>query len=66
VTVGAEQDDVLETVIGPVAVDVVELHAQRLPQPLADAALFALVLLETFVQYATVAFEIPSRPLIVR
>src|SRR5581483_5065692 len=46
VAVRAQKLDVLEPVVAPVAVSVVELHAERLAQPLGDPADLAAVLLE--------------------
>src|SRR5436189_4507535 len=46
VTVRAEQPEVLEPVVAPVAVHVVERHGQRAAAPLVDLALLAAILLE--------------------
>jgi hypothetical protein len=50
VTIAAKQLEVLQPVVAPVPVHVVELHAQRLPLPLGDPAAFAAVLLQAGVQ----------------
>jgi hypothetical protein len=46
VAIAAQKDDVLEPVVSAVAVEVVELHVERLALPVADPALLAAVLFE--------------------
>jgi hypothetical protein len=48
VAVGTEEAKILEPVVGAIAVDVVELHAERLALPRRDPALLAPVRLESF------------------
>jgi hypothetical protein len=44
--VGTQERQVLDAVVAPVAVDVVQLEGQRAPPPLADPALLARRVLE--------------------
>ena len=46
VAVRAEERDVLEAIVLPVAVDVMKRHVERLPEPFVEAASLTSVLLE--------------------
>jgi hypothetical protein len=52
VAVGAQELQVLEPVVAPVAVDVVELHVERPPKPLGQTADLAPVFLHTLLEEA--------------
>jgi len=58
VAVRAQELEILEAVVEPIAVDVVKLHVERLPVPLADPAPLAAVVLEACLDQTRL--EIPS------
>src|SRR5215212_7871415 len=62
VAVGAQELEILEPVVEPIAVDVVQLHVERLPFPLTDPAPLAAIVLEASFEYPRL--EVESAPLL--